>query len=66
MMKKKTFSCIIFENGLTILSFDAKKVGSTRENPSFSLSVLLTVVVLLDGVCGVVGGCCWWCWYLCF
>ena len=64
MIKKKTFSCIIFENGLTILSFDAKKVGSTRENPSFSLSVLLIVVVLLDGVCDNVGGCCWWCSYL--
>ncbi|PHT48492.1 hypothetical protein CQW23_12700 [Capsicum baccatum] len=40
--------------------------GSTRDNPSFCLSILLTVVVLLDGVCGIVGGCCWWCRYLCF
>ena len=57
-MKNKTFSCIIFENGLTILCFDAKKVGNTRENPIFYLSVLLNIVVLLDGICGVVGGFC--------
>ena len=56
MMKNKTFSCIIFENGFTILSFDGKIVGRTREIPSFHRSVPLTVVVLLDGVCGGGGG----------
>ncbi|KAF3657222.1 putative glycerol-3-phosphate 2-O-acyltransferase 6-like [Capsicum annuum] len=66
--------CIIFENGFTILSFDGKIIGRTRENPSFYHSVSLTVVVLLDGVYGVGGrdggdgghrgsiggGCLWW------
>ena len=76
MIKNKTFSCIIFENGFTILSFDGKIVGRTREIPSFHCTVPLTVVVQLDGVGGVGdggdGGVCgrrggtdggigWWC-----
>ncbi|KAF3626857.1 hypothetical protein FXO38_29022 [Capsicum annuum] len=46
----------------------------TRENPSFCRSVLLSVMVLLDGVCGVcggdrrrgTGGGCWWHWLVVF
>ena len=56
MMKKKTFSCIIFENGFEILSFNGKVIGRTRENSSFYRSVPLTVVVLLDGIFGIDGG----------
>ena len=52
MMKNKTFNCIIFENGFTILSFDGKIIGRTREIPSFRHSVLLTFVVQLDNVGG--------------
>ncbi|KAF3629489.1 hypothetical protein FXO37_28912 [Capsicum annuum] len=57
----------------------AQKIGRTRENPSFCRSILLTVVVLLDDVCGVsggvggVGGRCdntddggWWHWLVVF
>ncbi|KAM3247668.1 hypothetical protein P3L10_009435 [Capsicum annuum] len=44
MMKNKTFSCIIFENGFTILSFDGKIIGRIREIPSFLRSVPLTVM----------------------
>ncbi|KAM3283783.1 hypothetical protein P3S67_022581 [Capsicum chacoense] len=69
MMKNKTSSCIIFENGFTILSFDGKIIERTQEIPSFCLSIPLTVVVLLDGVCGISGGgdrrrrggISWWC-----
>ena len=78
-MKNKTFSCIIFENGFTILSFDGKTVGRTREIPSFRRTISLTIVVLLDGVChvgGGSGGVCgrhgcsgggigWWCLWWC-
>jgi len=71
MIKKKTFSCIIFENGFTILSFDGKIVGRTLETPSFYCSILLTIVVLLDSVYSIGGrrrrggtssvyGGCWW------
>ncbi|KAF3656833.1 hypothetical protein FXO37_15262 [Capsicum annuum] len=56
MIKKKTFSCIIFENVLTILSFDDKIIGRTRENSSFYRNVPLNIVVLLDGICASTGG----------
>lgn len=56
MVKNKTFSCIIFENRLTILSFDDKIIGRTQESLSFYHSISLTILVLLDGVCGDVVG----------